>query len=85
MKGSRSSRRVLLAAAVAAIAGASVFLLSGAFVAGAAIQCETLSVLPPSNFEIDTGANGANPPVDGPAICIDWLASGSTGPLRRRC
>src|SRR5512132_2763874 len=73
MWGSGSSRRVLLAATVAALAGASVFLLSGALSAGAATPCAG-SVLAGSNFEIDTNANLK---VDGPPDCIDWLADGS--------
>ena len=73
MWGSGSSRRVLLAATVAALAGASVFLLSGALVAGAATPCAG-TVLAGSNFEIDTNANLV---VDGPPDCIDWLNGGS--------
>src|SRR6266566_1788642 len=64
---------------VAALAGASVFLLSGAVVAGAAPLCSTASVLAGSNFEIDTNANLK---VDGPADCIDWLADGSGSAMR---
>ena len=83
MRGSGSSRRVLLlAAGVAALAGASVFLLSGAVVAGAATPCMTS--LNGSTFEIDPDANLV---VDD-ATCIDWLtdSSGSgfrTGVLRK--
>ena len=63
----------LLTAAVAALAGASVFLLSGALAAGAATPCAG-SVLPGSNFEIETNANLV---VNGPPDCVDWLAGGS--------
>ena len=63
---------------VAALAGASVFLLSGALAAGAATPCAG-SVLAGSNFEIDTNANLK---VDGPADCIDWLADGSGSAMR---
>src|SRR5437016_525833 len=79
MRGSGSSRRVLLLAAMVALAGASVFLLSGALVAGAAPLCSTASVLDKSNFEIDTDANLK---VDGGGTCIDWLADGSGSAFR---
>ena len=49
------------------------FLLSGALAAGAATPCAG-SVLPGSNFEIETNANLV---VNGPPDCIDWLAGGS--------
>jgi hypothetical protein len=64
---------------VAALAAASVFLLSGAQVAGALPLCNTASVLDASNFEIDTDANLK---VDGGGTCIDWLAGGSGTALR---
>src|SRR6266566_990210 len=77
--GTRATHRgLLLAATLAALAGASVFLLSGALAAGAATPCAG-SVLPGSNFEIDTNANLV---VDGQADCIDWLADGSGSALR---
>src|SRR6266480_1715892 len=77
--GTRATHRgLLLAATLAALAGASVFLLSGALSAGAATPCAG-SVLPGSNFEIDTNANLV---VDGQADCIDWLADGSGSALR---
>ena len=76
MKGSRSSRRVLLAAAVAALAGASVFLLSGALVAKAAPPCA--ASLLDSNFEIDPSANL----VVNTSGCIDWLAGASGSQMR---
>jgi uncharacterized repeat protein (TIGR01451 family) len=78
--GTRARRRgPLLAAMVAALAGASVFLLSGAVVAGAAPSCPTANVLSGSNFEIDTNANLT---VDGGGTCIDWLADGSGSAMR---
>ena len=66
-------RGLLLAAVIAAVAAASVFLLPGAQVAEAVTPCNTTSHLSGSNFEIDTNANLK---VDGPADCIDWLAGG---------
>ena len=63
---------------LAVVAGASVFLLSGALSAGAATPCAG-SVLAGSNFEIDTNANLK---VDGPADCIDWLTDGSGSAMR---
>src|SRR6266536_1513857 len=78
--GTRAPRRgPLLAAMVAALAGASVFLLSGAVVAGAAPSCPTANVLSGSNFEIDTNANLT---VDGGGTCIDWLTDGSGSAMR---
>jgi uncharacterized repeat protein (TIGR01451 family) len=77
--GTRATHRgLLLAALLAALAGASVFLLSGALPAGAATPCAN-SVLAGSNFEIDPDANLV---VDGPADCIDWLADGSNSAFR---
>jgi uncharacterized repeat protein (TIGR01451 family) len=64
---------------VAALAGASVFLLSGAQVAGAQPLCATASALDGRNFEIDTDANLK---VDGGGTCIDWLADGSGSAFR---
>ena len=63
---------------LAALAGASVFLLSGALSAGAATPCAG-SVLPGSNFEIDTNANLV---VNGQPDCIDWLTDGSGSATR---
>ena len=64
---------------VAALAAASVFVLSGAQVVRAAPLCNTASALDGSNFEIDTNANLT---VDGGGTCIDWLAGGSGTPMR---
>jgi hypothetical protein len=72
------ARRRFLAAAVLALASATMLLVSGSFVAGAANPCAG-SVLTGSNFEIDANANLK---VDGPADCIDWLADGTGTPLR---
>src|SRR6266516_4320082 len=72
------ARRRLLAAAVLALASATMLLVSGSFVAGAANPCAG-SVLTGSNFAIDTNANLK---VDGPADCIDGLAGGTGTPLR---
>ena len=62
---------------VAALAAASVFLLSGgAFVARAAPQC--VNSLSGSNFEIDPDANlKVNT-----QTCVDWLAGGSGSAMR---
>ncbi|MGN6430969.1 MAG: hypothetical protein ACTHNB_09600, partial [Gaiellaceae bacterium] len=64
---------------VAALAAASVFLLTGAQVARGLPLCNTSSVLDGSNFEIDTDANLK---VDGGGTCIDWLAGGSGSAMR---
>jgi uncharacterized repeat protein (TIGR01451 family) len=78
--GERATHRgLLLAALVAALAAASVFLLPGAQVAGAVTPCSNPNVLSGSNFEIDTDANLK---VDGPGDCIDWLAGGSGSAMR---
>ncbi len=63
---------------LAVVAGASVFLLSGALTAGAATPCAN-SVLAGSNFEIDPDANLV---VNGQPDCIDWLTDGSGSAFR---
>ncbi|SFY37328.1 hypothetical protein SAMN02787144_102133 [Streptomyces atratus] len=76
MRRRRPLRAALVTASLAAAFTAPASLNSQAM---ALAPCSTASVLPGSNFEIDTDANLK---VDGASPCIDWLSGGLGNSMR---